>query len=154
MPNNIALDGFPFCYSADYEYFKPLFAKNSACVEWLCNLVSRGVPYRQHSGLLDAALVWLQRGPFRWIHDWGRKFWWVDTEACGICARFCPADNIHMQDGLPVYSEKYIYCLRCFNYCPTPAVHYLKTGNKRAHKNPPFRGPVAAFHPRPIAQKR
>lgn len=156
MPNNIALGFSPLKYSADYESFRPKLEKCEAIIEKLCGKVARDEGWRQHSGALDAALAWMQRGPFRWAHDWGRKFWSVDAEkctSCGICARNCPVGNIRMADGLPEWNLKCVYCMRCFNYCPELAVRYMNFSNARAERNPPFRGPVPEFDPGLVRKK-
>ena len=156
MPNNIALGFSPLKYSADYESFKPKLEKCEEVIEELCRKVARGEGWRQHSGPLYAALAWMQRGPFRWAHDWGRKFWSVDAKkctSCGSCARNCPVENIHMEDGLPQWDQKCVYCMRCFNYCPELAVKYMNFSNARAARNPPFQGPVPDFHPGLVRRK-
>ena len=52
-----------------------------------------------------------------------------------------------MVDGVARHGEECIYCMRCYNYCPTLAIHYGGLSNRRAHKNAPFKGPVASFKP-------
>jgi len=157
MPNNIALGFSPLRYSNDYAKFKPLLTKDENRIAAFCEKISQGAPHRQHGSILDAVLGWVQRAPFRWAHDRFREYWSIDAEkctSCGICARFCPAGNITMIDGLPQYADKCIYCMRCFNYCPTLAVHYMNLSNDRAERIPPFRGPVPEFHPRLIASEK
>lgn len=41
---------------------------------------------------------------------------------CGICARVCPADNIRMEKGKPVWSGKCENCIACYNWCPRRAI--------------------------------
>jgi len=45
-------------------------------------------------------------------------------------------------------------CMRCFNYCPPLAIHYMGMKNTRAKNKPPFQGPVPAFRPELIAKKK
>lgn len=156
MPNNICLDFFPYPYYSDYECFKPQLARVSQQVKIMADRVARGQAWRQNSGLLAAMLAWIQRGPFRLSHDWGRKFWSVDAEhctSCGLCARQCPVGNIRMVNEFPVYDMRCIYCLRCFNYCPELAVCYMNSKNRRARRLPPFKGPVPEFNPRLVMRK-
>jgi len=154
--NNIALTIFPAPYSADYDTFRPKLEKVEGQIQTLCEKIANDTNYRQHGGWIDAALGWIQRGPYRMVHDWGRKFWSVDAEtcnACGRCARICQAGNIHMVDQLPVYGLACVYCMRCYNYCPTYAVRYMGRSNERLADKPPFQGPVPAFKPELIMKK-
>jgi ferredoxin/flavodoxin len=155
MPNNICLA--PKLYTPDYARFTRRLDKNRAAIRALCDQVAKGEGYRQHSGLLDAALAWLQRGPFRLGHDWGRKFWSVEQDkctSCGICEQYCPVENIRLVDGLPVYGGECIYCMRCFNYCPAVAIRYMHLGNRHAEEVEPFQGPVPEFHLEMVAKKK
>ncbi len=157
MPNNICMDIFPVPYASDYARFRPRLARARARAEKLAGMVARGQPWRQNSNPLAAASAWLQRAPFRLVHDWGRNFWSVDAGlciSCGLCVRQCPAGNIRMSGkGLPVYGEECVYCLRCFNYCPELAVLYGTKSNRRAARIPPFKGPVPEFSPALIARQ-
>jgi ferredoxin len=46
---------------------------------------------------------------------------------CGTCARVCPAGNIRMKDGSPVFLHHCENCLSCLHWCPQKAIDY---GNK------------------------
>jgi len=157
MPNNIALPILPLPYSSDTNKFKPQLTKCSRKITELCMKIVNNEDLRQHDHLIHSAAGWIQRGPFRLAHNWGRKFWSVDPEACtscGRCAQICPVENIRMVDGLPIFGSECVYCMRCFNYCPTLAVHYMNISNKRAKRNRPYQGPVPAFHPEMITKKK
>jgi ferredoxin len=54
---------------------------------------------------------------------------------CGICARACPAGNIVMQSGRPVWQHRCQQCMACLQWCPKEAIQYgSKTrGRKRYH---------------------
>lgn len=155
LPNNIALPIFPLPYSADYAKFERQLQKCKDKAAILSEKIAHGETYREHRDVFSTASAWIQRGPFRLAHDWGRKFWSVDAEectSCERCARLCPIENIQMVDGLPVHGDACVYCMRCFNYCPTLAIHYAGMSNKRAKKNPPFKGPVPEFRPEMICK--
>jgi ferredoxin/flavodoxin len=156
MPNNIALPIIPLPYESDFNKFTPQLEKCGKQIADLCAKIANNQPFRQHSGVLAAAAAWIQRGPFRLVHDWGRKFWSVDEEACNSCERcalLCPVGNIVMQNGLPIYSDQCVYCMRCFNYCPTHAIHYMGMKNTRLEKNRPFQGPTENFRPEMLIKK-
>ena len=156
MPNNIALPIIPLPFSSDTSKFKPQLKKCSQKITDLCVKIANKDYYRQHDRWIHAASAWIQRGPFRQVHDWGRKFWSVDPDACTSCdrcAQICPVENIRMRDGLPTHGGECVYCMRCFNYCPTLAIQYMGMKNKRAKKKTPFQGPVPAFRPEMIIKR-
>jgi ferredoxin len=41
---------------------------------------------------------------------------------CGTCAEVCPAGNIKLEDGRPVWLGHCENCLACFNWCPKKAI--------------------------------
>ena len=155
MPNNIALPIFPLAYSAVYSEFEKILEKSAMKADYLSEKIAKNTPCHQHTDIFSAALAWIQRGPFRLAHDWGRKYWSIDEQACTACercARICPVDNIQMKDGLPKHGNACVYCMRCFNYCPTTAIRYMGMNNKKAREKPPFKGPVPEFKPELISK--
>ncbi len=54
---------------------------------------------------------------------------------CGICAKVCPAANITMHGGRPVWNHRCDQCFSCLQWCPQEAVQYGKKtpGYKRYH---------------------
>jgi len=42
---------------------------------------------------------------------------------CEICAKVCPAKNIKMVDGRPVWQHHCENCLACYSWCPKEAIH-------------------------------
>ena len=158
MFNNISVPlTFFFPYVSDYDKMKPKLKRLEKRVADICDQIASDKEYRQHNGWHNRASAWIQRGPFRAIHDWGRKFWSVEMEKCTQCQRcvhICPVDNIEMQDGKVVHKNGCVYCMRCFNYCPTFAIHYMGMGNQRVERKVPFRGPVREFKPEMIAKRK
>ena len=43
---------------------------------------------------------------------------------CGICRQVCPAGNITLQEGKPVWNQKCEQCLACLQWCPREAIQY------------------------------
>jgi ferredoxin len=43
---------------------------------------------------------------------------------CGICAKVCPAQNITLTDGKPVWNHKCEQCYACIEWCPQAAIQY------------------------------
>ena len=54
---------------------------------------------------------------------------------CGQCVRRCPANNITLQTGKPVWGQDCTHCMACICYCPAEAIEYGKKslGKPRYH---------------------
>lgn len=44
---------------------------------------------------------------------------------CGVCSRVCPAQNIRMEGGRPVFGRDCLSCLACVQNCPGGALRLL-----------------------------
>ena len=55
--------------------------------------------------------------------------------SCGVCEKICPARNIGMADGRPVWKHRCEQCLACIQWCPREAIQYGKKTHlyKRYH---------------------
>lgn len=64
---------------------------------------------------------------FPHIHQMDQKFW-VDEKCnhCEICQKVCPAGNITLQDGKPVWNQRCEQCFACLQWCPQEAIQYGK----------------------------
>ncbi len=70
------------------------------------------------------------------IHGMDAKFWAQDTcNACGICAKICPVENISIENRKPVWRHKCEQCMACIQWCPMTAIQYGKNtvGRSRYH---------------------
>ena len=47
-----------------------------------------------------------------------------DCIGCGICVNRCPLNNIHLEDGKPVWGNSCTHCMGCICYCPKEAIEY------------------------------
>jgi ferredoxin len=56
-----------------------------------------------------------------------KDFWCDDRcNACGICVRVCPARNIVLEAGKPVWRHNCEQCLACIQWCPQEAIQFGK----------------------------
>ncbi len=64
---------------------------------------------------------------------------WVDDKCnhCGICARICPAHNITLQEGQPVWNHQCEQCFACINWCPQAAIQFGKNTAQRPRYHHP-----------------
>lgn len=54
--------------------------------------------------------------------------------SCGKCARECPSEAIHFENGKPVWQGDCYMCLHCIHYCPKEAIQYgNKTKNRKRY---------------------
>lgn len=57
--------------------------------------------------------------------------------SCGICKSVCPAKNITLEDGKPVFHHQCERCLACIQHCPKRAINYGdKTQSRRRYTHP------------------
>lgn len=56
------------------------------------------------------------------------RSFWVDNKcnSCGICVKVCPAQNISMETGKPVWHHQCEQCFACLEWCPQVSVQYGK----------------------------
>ena len=54
---------------------------------------------------------------------------------CGKCVTVCPLNNIHLEQGKPVWGDQCTHCMACICYCPKEAIEYGKksAGKPRYH---------------------
>ncbi|HEC61680.1 MAG TPA: 4Fe-4S ferredoxin [bacterium] len=54
---------------------------------------------------------------------------------CGVCVRVCPAGNIELVEGRPVWQHRCQLCFSCIHWCPEEAIQYGKNtiGKERYH---------------------
>lgn len=67
---------------------------------------------------------------------------------CGICVKFCPVDNLKIEETAEkpkiVYGPNCEFCMRCFNSCPQDAILVMKR-TRDTEKYRRFRGQIPGF---------
>jgi ferredoxin len=72
------------------------------------------------------------------VHTDDRKFS-VNAKctSCGTCAAVCPADNIGLVEGKPVWKHHCELCCGCIHLCPVGAIQAgTRTGQRPRYRNP------------------
>ena len=56
------------------------------------------------------------------------KSFWADEKCsgCGICEKICPAKNISLNNGRPVWHHNCEQCLACIQWCPEESIQFGK----------------------------
>jgi|WetSurMetagenome_2_1015567.scaffolds.fasta_scaffold20181_2 ferredoxin len=72
------------------------------------------------------------------VHEDDRKFSVNDKcTSCGTCAAVCPAANIEMRDGRPVWRHHCELCCGCIHLCPVGAIQAgPRTAARLRYRNP------------------
>lgn len=82
-------------------------------------------------------VLWYPRFSSR-VHDNDRKFSADNTcTSCGTCAAICPAKNIELVGGRPVWKHHCELCCGCVHLCPAEAIQAgKKTAGRARYSNP------------------
>jgi ferredoxin len=56
---------------------------------------------------------------------------------CGICAKVCPAHNITLTEGKPVWNHNCEQCFACLQWCPQESIQYGKNTYNRGRYHHP-----------------
>jgi len=72
------------------------------------------------------------------VHDDDRKFTVSEScTSCGTCAAICPAENIELVDGKPVWKHHCELCCGCIHLCPVAAIQAGSgTVTRQRYRNP------------------
>ena len=72
------------------------------------------------------------------VHEDDRKFSVNENcTSCGICAAVCPAENIELVDGKPVWKHHCELCCGCIHTCPVQAIQAgARTEKWQRYRNP------------------
>jgi ferredoxin len=72
------------------------------------------------------------------VHSDDRKFSVTDKcTSCGICAAVCPAENIELVEGKPVWKHHCELCCGCIHLCPAEAIQAgPRTAGRLRYRNP------------------
>ncbi len=136
MPSNYTPWGGPGPIDIQERRFKEAQEK----VKTIAGTIRRGERKKVDRGPLWQNIVfsWIYEMSFRSVHKMDNKFC-VDDKCnrCGICSEVCPAGNIEMSDGKPVWLHRCEQCLACLQWCPQQSIQYgKKTVNYQRYHHP------------------
>lgn len=131
--------GFEICSPSNYipwggalpvEEQKRMFGEAVKKIERIAQVISR-----KESAPIEKGPLWenivlsslLYKLSFPQVPKMDKKFW-VDGKcnSCAICEKICPAKNIVMNAGQPVWQHRCEQCLACLQWCPKEAIQYGK----------------------------
>lgn len=67
------------------------------------------------------------------------RWFWTDgkCDGCGLCAKVCPARNIEMKAGRPVWKRNCEQCMACLQWCPKEALQFRKASlSRKRYRHP------------------
>jgi ferredoxin/flavodoxin len=57
-----------------------------------------------------------------------------NCNSCGTCVKVCPVQNIHLENGHPVWEHKCEQCTACIQWCPNSSINFRdKTQNRKRY---------------------
>jgi ferredoxin len=115
-PGSVARQNLRFAQSRETIAAAAAFisARNSGCID-------RGPLWQR---LLFSAIYHMT---FKQVKGMDKGFWCDDRcNACGICVRVCPANNVRLEAGRPVWRHQCEQCLACIQWCPQRSIQYGK----------------------------
>ena len=132
MPENyIAMFNAPCKEEAD----KIIEAATPEIIKIAETIKSDGFLYNK-SGLIGKFLSGPINPVFYSLFVKSKGFYTTDKcTSCGLCVNLCPFNNIHMENGKPIWGENCTHCMSCICRCPSEAIEYKnKTkGKPRYH---------------------
>lgn len=138
MPGNYIL----LYESPTGEKREKILATADAQVVDIAGAVKRSEPRKLPSSLLFSLLHSIAYPHFTsHVHEDDRKFSVNENcTSCGICAAICPAGNIELVDGKPVWKHHCELCCGCIHLCPTEAIQAgSRTAARQRYHNPSVR---------------
>ena len=125
MPTNYIPWGGPGPIDAQQRRYQEARRK----VQAMAGLILRREQKRVEKGPLwqNILFSWFYKMSFPYVYKLDKNFW-VDPKcnSCGICAQVCPAQNVEMSNGKPVWLHRCEQCLACLQWCPQEAIQYGK----------------------------
>lgn len=129
MPDNFQILYGPPSENKQRQYFR----RQEELMDEICDLVSRKEERKFLEGGRHLAKA-LGGTMYKIFNPKEKdKNFWTDggCNGCSSCARLCPAKNIEMNSGKPVWLNQCQLCLGCMQWCPQKSIQYKKKTIKR-----------------------
>ena len=125
MPSNYIPWGGPGPLEKQHELFTLAQEKILRIVDGIQKMIPMGIergPLWQRIIFTPIYTLSLSHVP-----EMDKKFWADDRcNACGICRDVCPASNISLYEGRPLWHHRCEQCFACLQWCPQEAIQYGK----------------------------
>ncbi|MDD5722538.1 MAG: EFR1 family ferrodoxin [Syntrophales bacterium] len=125
MPSNYIPWGGP----GPREKQRELFTLAGEKISRIAAGIREKVPMAVEKGPLWQRIIFtaLYNLSFSRVPAMDKKFWVDDRcNACKICLRVCPASNITLREGKPLWNHQCEQCFACLQWCPRQAIQYGK----------------------------
>jgi ferredoxin len=145
------LPQMPRIMTWDKDKQEDIFKKAEAKCEKLVDYVLKDKKWVMRRDPLSRLIAGFQRLGLIFEDKIFRRWFVFDMNICNLCAlcvKFCPVDNLSIQETETEPIIKYgldcVYCMRCFNNCPQNAIMAMKR-TRDIEKYRRFRGQVPDF---------
>lgn len=125
MPSNYIPWGGP----GPQEKQRGLFTLAREKISRITSEIREKVPMAVEKGPLWQRIIFtaIYNLSFSRVPGMDNKFWADDRcNACEICLRVCPAANITLREGRPLWHHRCEQCFACLQWCPQEAIQYGK----------------------------
>ena len=125
MPSNYIPWGGP----GPQEKQRELFTLAREKISRITSVIREKVPMAVEKGPLWQRMIFtaIYNLSFSRVPGMDNKFWADDRcNACEICLRVCPASNITLREGRPLWHHRCEQCFACLQWCPQEAIQYGK----------------------------
>jgi Pyruvate/2-oxoacid:ferredoxin oxidoreductase delta subunit len=129
-----------------FMYGSPAGEKQVRILESANNQIAEIIPFierSEHRNLPRSIISWLLHAvAYPWFTAHAgtedKKFSVTDAcTSCGTCAKVCPAGNIELVNGKPVWHHHCEVCCGCIHICPAQAIQAgSKTAGRQRYRNP------------------
>ena len=95
-------------------------------------------PLEKGPGWQNYFLSLIYRQSYPYVHKMDKSFW-ADEKCtnCAICEKICPAQNILIASGKPIWQNRCEQCFACLQWCPEESIQYGKnTSKKKRYRHP------------------
>ena len=147
MMNNFHIPKFKFYPPKNDSRVDKLHQKALPKVKNLALAIANDQQYIVGKNILGYLIGNLQRSHVDKLVSKASKEFKVDISTCincGTCLRVCPTKNIKKCEGMYMFSDNCILCLRCYCQCPKSAI-LIGEDTKNKIKYPRYKGPGKDF---------